>query len=54
MVLRFEEIDAGRGKSPIITSVTGVAGEKDVKAKVGRRVKSAVPRARQIAAIRAR
>jgi hypothetical protein len=36
MVLRFEEIDTGRGKSPLIASVAGVAGEKDVKAKVGR------------------
>jgi hypothetical protein len=36
MVLRFEEIDTGRGKSPIIASVAGVAGEKDVKAKVGK------------------
>jgi len=36
MVLRFEEIDTGRGKSPIVASVAGVAGEKDVKAKVGK------------------
>jgi len=36
MVLRFEEIDTGRGKSPIIASVAGVAGEKDVKARVGK------------------
>ena len=36
MVLRFEEIDTKNGKSPIIASVAGVAGEKDVKAKVGR------------------
>src|SRR5262245_7105872 len=36
MVLRFEEIDTGRGKTPIIASVAGVAGEQDVKAKVGK------------------
>jgi len=36
MVLRFEEIDTGRGKTPIIASVAGVAREKDVKAKVGK------------------
>ena len=36
MVLRFEEIDTKNGKSPIIASVAGVTGEKDVKAKVGR------------------
>lgn len=36
MVLRFEEIDTKNGKSPIIASVAGVAGEKDVKAKVGK------------------
>jgi hypothetical protein len=33
MVLRFEEIDTKNGKSPIIASVAGVSGEKDVKAK---------------------
>jgi len=36
MVLRLEEIDTGRGKTPIIASVVGVAGEKDVKARVGK------------------
>jgi hypothetical protein len=36
MVLRFEEIDTKNGKSPIIASVAGVTGEKDVKAKVGK------------------
>ena len=36
MVLRFEEIDTKNGKSPIIASVAGVAGEQDVKAKVGK------------------
>ena len=36
MVLRFEEIDTKNGKSPIIASVAGVSGEKDVKAKVGK------------------
>jgi hypothetical protein len=36
MVLRFEEIDTKNGKSPIIASVAGVSGEKDVRAKVGR------------------
>jgi hypothetical protein len=43
MVLRFEEIDTKNGKSPIIASVAGVAGEKDVKARVGKEVKSAAP-----------
>ena len=36
MVLRFEEIDTKNGKSPIIASVAGLAGEKNVKAKVGK------------------
>ena len=36
MVLRFEEIETGRGKVPLIASVAGVAGEKDVKASVGK------------------
>ena len=36
MVLRFEEIDTKNGKSPIIASVAGVTGEKDVKARVGK------------------
>lgn|SRR5262249_26387308 len=33
MMLRFEEIDTGRGKEPIVANVVRVAGEKDVKAK---------------------
>ncbi|MGH9556160.1 MAG: hypothetical protein ACRD2Y_10100 [Terriglobales bacterium] len=33
MMLRFEQIDTGRGKEPIIATVVGVAGEKDVRAK---------------------
>src|SRR5712692_199295 len=36
MMLRFEEIDTGRGKEPIIANVVRVAGEKDVKAKTDR------------------
>lgn len=36
LVLRFEEIDTGRGKVPLIASVAGVAGEKDVKASIGK------------------
>ncbi len=36
MTLRFEEIDTGRGKVPLIASVAGVSGEKDVKADVGK------------------
>jgi hypothetical protein len=35
LVLLFEEIDTGRGKEPLIASVVGVIGEKDVKGKVG-------------------
>lgn len=36
MTLRFEEIDTGRGKVPLIASVIGVSGDKDVKADVGK------------------
>jgi hypothetical protein len=36
LVLRFEEIETKRGKVPIIASVAGVSGEKDVKADVGK------------------
>jgi hypothetical protein len=36
MTLRFEEIDTGHGKVPLIASVAGVSGDKDVKAEVGR------------------
>lgn len=35
MVLRLEKIDTGHGKVPIVATVTGVVGEKDVKRKVG-------------------
>ena len=35
LVLLLEEIDTGRGKVPLIASVDGVIGEKDVKGKVG-------------------
>ncbi len=33
MMLRFEEIDTGRGKEPIVANVQRVMGEKDVRAK---------------------
>ena len=35
IVLRLEQIDAPRGKVPIVASVVGVHGEKDVRSKVG-------------------
>jgi len=31
LLLRFEEIETGRGKRPIVATVAGVVGEKDVK-----------------------
>ncbi len=33
--LRFEQIDTGHGKVPIVATVTGVVGEKDVQNKAG-------------------
>jgi hypothetical protein len=35
MILRFEEIDTGRGKVPVVASVVGVSGEKDIRRDVG-------------------
>ncbi len=31
LMLRFEQIDTGRGKQPVVARVAAVAGEKDVK-----------------------
>ncbi len=35
MILGFETIDTGRDKTPIVATVVGVVGEKDVKKKAG-------------------
>jgi len=35
MILRLEQIEAPRGKVPIVATVTNVLGEKDVKSKAG-------------------
>ena len=35
MVLRFEQIDTGRGKIPLVASVVGVVGERAVRKKAG-------------------
>ena len=35
MILRLEQIEAPRGKMPIVATVTNVPGEKDVKGKAG-------------------
>lgn len=36
LLLQFTEIDTGRGKVPIVATVVGVVGEKDVKSKAGK------------------
>jgi hypothetical protein len=36
MLLRFEEIETGRGKQPIVATVTRVVGEHDVRARADR------------------
>ncbi len=35
LLLRFEQIDTGRGKAPIVARVIGVMNEKDVRKKAG-------------------
>lgn len=35
MMLRFEQIETGRGKEPIVGTVVGVLGERDVRKKAG-------------------
>ena len=36
MLLRFEQIDTGRGKVPLVATVVGVIGEKNVRSKAGK------------------
>lgn len=35
MILRFEQIETGRGKSPVVATVRGIAGERDVRSEAG-------------------
>ena len=51
IVLRVEQIETPRGKVPIVASVVGVQGEKDVRSKVGNEgeIKSASHRGRNAA-----
>ena len=51
MILRLEQIEAPRGKAPIVASVVGVLGEKDVRSKAGNEgeIKAASHRGRNAA-----
>ncbi|MBI3669683.1 MAG: hypothetical protein HY237_07890 [Acidobacteria bacterium] len=51
MVLRFERIEPPGGKMPIVATVTGVIGEKDIKGKAGEEgeIKAASHRGRDAA-----
>ena len=35
VVLRFEQIDTGRGKAPLVATVRGVVGEKEIRKRAG-------------------